>query len=115
MTDVQGRGFCLVACDQLLEKHWNADKGNKLLHRSLPCWRSNAARKIRFILGHKNKIQNQIDKLYENMKEINYQIWYYETAIQAGTEAVHKGHPCNPSFEPDEIDEQKITLIESVA
>jgi hypothetical protein len=48
------------------------------------------------------------------MKEINYKVWYYETAIHTGTEAVHQKHPCIPSFEQDETDEQKITLIESV-
>lgn len=59
------------------------------------------------MLKQKQHIQEQIDALNENMKEIDYKVWYYETALAAGSEAVHAGHTCNPTFEPDEIHEGK--------
>ncbi len=55
------------------------------------------------MLKQKQAIQAQLDALTENMKEIDYKVWYYKTALAAGTEAIHRGHPCNPSFEPDQI------------
>ncbi len=54
------------------------------------------------MLKQKQAIQAQLDALNENMQEMDYKIWYYKTALAAGTEAIHAGHPCNPSFEPDQ-------------
>ena len=50
-------------------------------------------------------VEAQIRALQVNLKELEYKEWYYETAIAAGTESIHFGRPCNPGFEPDEIDE----------
>lgn len=55
--------------------------------------------RLDMILQHKKVIQEQIVALNKNMEEIDYKIWYYETAIEAGTEAIHAGHICNPPFE----------------
>lgn len=38
----------------------------------------------------KEAVEKQMDELNEVMKTINHKISYYETAIEAGTEAVHK-------------------------
>lgn len=38
----------------------------------------------------KEDVQKQIDELNTVMETINHKIWYYETAIEAGTEDIHK-------------------------
>lgn len=55
------------------------------------------------ILCQKEALEAQIRFLKHNLKELEYRAWYYETAIEAGTEKIHADKPCNPSFEPDEI------------
>jgi DNA-binding transcriptional MerR regulator len=58
------------------------------------------------ILRQKKSIEQQIEFLQYNLKEINYKEWYYETAIAAGTESVHS-HSTDKgcSLSPDEIPE----------
>ena len=55
------------------------------------------------ILQQKESLESQIRFLQCNLKELEYKAWYYEKAIEAGTEKIHSERPCNPSFEPDEI------------
>jgi Predicted transcriptional regulators len=43
-----------------------------------------------FMINHKQKIQKQIDEINKHMELIDYKIWYYETAIEAGTTEIHK-------------------------
>jgi DNA-binding transcriptional MerR regulator len=38
----------------------------------------------------KEAVQKQMEELNKVMETINHKIWYYETAIEAGTEEVHK-------------------------
>jgi len=38
----------------------------------------------------KEAVQEQLEELNKVMETINHKIWYYETAIEAGTEAFHK-------------------------
>lgn len=38
----------------------------------------------------KEAVQKQIDDLNRTMETIKHKIWYYETAVEAGTEAIHK-------------------------
>ena len=38
----------------------------------------------------KEIVQNQIEELNSIMETIKYKIWYYEEAIKAGTEDIHK-------------------------
>lgn len=55
------------------------------------------------ILNQKKYIQDQIKMLKQSLKELEYKEWYYKTAIDAGTENIHKGRKCNPTIDPDEI------------
>jgi DNA-binding transcriptional MerR regulator len=40
-------------------------------------------------LDRKRVVENQMAELQENLDLINKKCWYYETAIEAGTEAIH--------------------------
>lgn len=46
--------------------------------------------RLEIFLERKEVVQKQIEELNSIMETINHKIWYYETAIEAGTEAVHK-------------------------
>lgn len=46
--------------------------------------------RLEIFLERKEVVQKQIEELNSVMETINHKIWYYETAIKAGTEAVHK-------------------------
>jgi DNA-binding transcriptional MerR regulator len=59
--------------------------------------------RYRIILDQKKAILSQIESLQYNLKEINYKEWYYEKAIEAGTESIHYGKPADLSLAPDEI------------
>jgi len=39
----------------------------------------------------KEAIREQMDELTRLMSVVDHKIWYYQTAIEAGTEAVHEG------------------------
>lgn len=45
--------------------------------------------RLEIFLERKQAVQNQMDELNKVMETINHKIWYYETAIKAGTEAIH--------------------------
>ncbi len=62
--------------------------------------------RLQLMLDQKKSIEDQIKFLEFNMKQLEYKIWYYEKAIEAGTEKIHEGHSCNPNFEPDIIPEK---------
>ena len=65
--------------------------------------------RLQMMLDQKKAVEEHMRLLEENMKELDYKIWYYRTAVEAGTEDIHEGHVCNPSFEPDEIPEDGMT------
>jgi DNA-binding transcriptional MerR regulator len=46
--------------------------------------------RLEIFLERKEVVQKQMEELNKVMETINYKIWYYETAIEAGTEAIHK-------------------------
>jgi len=46
--------------------------------------------RLEIFLERKEAVQKQMERLNKVMETINHKIWYYETAIEAGTEAVHK-------------------------
>lgn len=46
--------------------------------------------RLKIFIERKEAVQKQIEELNKVMETINHKIWYYETAIEAGTEAVHK-------------------------
>ena len=44
-------------------------------------------------LDRRKAVEKQIEQLQESLKVIDYKCWYYETALEAGTEAIHKNDP----------------------
>lgn len=46
--------------------------------------------RYQLFLDRKECVQQQIQELQETLELINYKCQYYETAIAAGTEAIHK-------------------------
>lgn len=46
-------------------------------------------------LERRKAVEKQIEQLQETLKVIDYKCWYYETALKAGTEAVHSDL-CSP-------------------
>lgn len=60
------------------------------------CLEGDATLEKRLELFQKQKeyVQAQMDALQKHLDKINYKIWYYETAVAAGTEAVHANGSC---------------------
>lgn len=48
------------------------------------------ADRLEIILKQKESVQEQIAQLQKSLETIEYKVWYYETAIAAGTEAIHR-------------------------
>ena len=46
--------------------------------------------RLEIFIERKEAVQKQIQELNKVMETINHKIWYYQTAIEAGTEAIHK-------------------------
>lgn len=46
-------------------------------------------KRLQFMQDHKAEVERQMDEYKKYMEIIGYKIWYYETAIKAGTEFVH--------------------------
>jgi DNA-binding transcriptional MerR regulator len=46
--------------------------------------------RLEIFFERKKAVQAQLEELNKIMETINHKIWYYETAIEAGTEAIHK-------------------------
>lgn len=46
-------------------------------------------RRLQVFRQQKKAVEKQIAELEDYMKKIDYKIWYYETAVEAGTEEVH--------------------------
>lgn len=46
--------------------------------------------RMQIFLERKEFVKKQIEELNNVMKTIEHKIWYYETAIEAGTEDIHK-------------------------
>lgn len=45
--------------------------------------------RYQMFLDRRKAVENQIAQLQKTLNIIDYKCWYYETAIQAGTEAIH--------------------------
>jgi len=45
--------------------------------------------RYQMFLERRKAVVQQIAQLQQTLKVIDYKCWYYETAIQAGTEAIH--------------------------
>lgn len=50
--------------------------------------------RLEIFFERKEAVLKQMEELNKVMETINHKIWYYETAIQAGTEEVHKNPKC---------------------
>ncbi|MDS0527465.1 MerR family transcriptional regulator [Clostridium sp. SHJSY1] len=46
--------------------------------------------RLEIFFERKEDVQKQLDKLNKVMETIEHKIWYYETAIEAGTEEIHR-------------------------
>lgn len=51
---------------------------------------STLTERLEIFFERKEAVQKQMEELNKVMETINHKIWYYETAIDAGTEAIHK-------------------------
>lgn len=51
---------------------------------------STLVQRQQIILRQKQAILDQMEALKRNMQVIEHKEWYYKTAIEAGTEAIHK-------------------------
>lgn len=47
--------------------------------------------RLNLFVVQKENVQAQLDQLNRCMEVLDHKIWYYETAVKAGTAAVHKG------------------------
>lgn len=45
-------------------------------------------------LERRKAVQEQLEQLKKTMEIIDYKCWYYETALAAGTEAIHRTEEC---------------------
>lgn len=46
--------------------------------------------RMKIFLERKEIVKKQIEELKNVLETIDYKIWYYETAIEAGTEDIHR-------------------------
>jgi DNA-binding transcriptional MerR regulator len=46
--------------------------------------------RLGIFLERKEAVRKQLEELNKVMETIDHKIWYYETAIDAGTESIHK-------------------------
>ncbi|GER67613.1 MerR family transcriptional regulator [Weizmannia acidilactici] len=53
---------------------------------------STLALRLKMFEEHKKAVEEQIKNLQKNLEKINHKIWYYQTALEAGTEAIHTEH-----------------------
>ena len=51
---------------------------------------SSLKERLEIVKAHKLKVEEQLAKIHKHMEKIDYKIWYYSTAVEAGTEAIHK-------------------------
>ena len=65
---------------------------------------STLEQRYRLILEQKTAIKNQINELNMCLQEFEYKEWYYQTAIEAGTEEILKDiTSISPTLEVDKI------------
>jgi len=50
--------------------------------------------RLTMFLRHQKEVQEQMAELEHCMEKINYKIWYYTKAVEAGTEAIHNKDTC---------------------
>lgn len=46
-------------------------------------------KRLEIIKNHQKEVKNQMVILQKHLEVINHKVWYYETAFEAGTTAIH--------------------------
>lgn len=59
---------------------------------------STLEKRLNMFKQQKERVQDQMKELKDFMDEIDYKIWYYETALAAGTESIHEKDGKNASL-----------------
>lgn len=67
--------------------------------------------RLEIFLERKEVVQKHIEELNKVMETINHKIQYYETAIDAGTEAIHKNKKYNNKILKENLDKTKSIKI----
>lgn len=52
---------------------------------------SSLNKRLNVFLKQREALLAKMKELENHMKTVDFKIWYYETAIEAGTEAIHEG------------------------
>lgn len=50
--------------------------------------------RLEIIREHRREVEAQMALLQKHMETIDHKLWYYETAVEAGTEDIHRGKGC---------------------
>lgn len=50
--------------------------------------------RLEILREHKRDVEEQMSQLEKHMKTIDYKVRYYESAVEAGTESIHKKNSC---------------------
>lgn len=67
--------------------------------------------RLQFMQKHKAEVLRQMDEYKKYLDVIAYKIWYYETAINAGTEWIHDEHYKTNGVSPRERFLKELNLI----
>ncbi len=51
--------------------------------------------RLKIFIEHKKVVEEKMNELQKYMEKIDHKIWYYTTAVEAGTEKIHKNECCN--------------------
>lgn len=76
ITCLKQSGMPVKQIRQFIE--WNL-QGDDTLHQRLDV-----------VEAHKQVVESKIAELQTHLKKIDYKVWYYQTAVAAGTEAIHQ-------------------------
>jgi DNA-binding transcriptional MerR regulator len=84
--DEDFQGLAIITCMK------NSGMPIKDIKRYMDCCTegdSTLKERLEIFLERKEVVQKQMDELNKVIETIDHKIWYYETAIEAGTEAIH--------------------------
>lgn len=76
ITCLKQSGMPVKQIRQFIE--WNL-QGDRTLHQRLDV-----------VEAHKQVVEAKIAELQTHLKKIDHKVWYYQTAVAAGTEAIHR-------------------------
>jgi DNA-binding transcriptional MerR regulator len=61
---------------------------------------STIKQRFEYIKRQKKAVENQMEELKKYLELLDYKQWYYETAIEAGTTAIHQQTNCKTAMRP---------------